>query len=155
MSEKRVGEIYNLLYFYAKFTCAYMRRLLNFGGIYYVIKNIISFIHDLYNKRFMVDWINNLVYFNQQEINNQLKTRGFLQSLYLFHAKFTSPYMREIIIYFKGEDFMRTFLSIALLVYLIMSVISVGYSIWWLSVVAKEMKKANKTINEINDTQIK
>ena len=50
---------------------------------------------------------------------------------------------------------MRTFLSIALLVYLIMSVISVGYSIWWLSVVAKEMKKANKTINEINDTQIK
>ena len=63
--------------------------------------------------------------------------------------------MREIIIYFKGEDFMRTFLSIALLVYLIMSVISVGYSIWWLSVVAKEMKKTNKTVNEINDTQIK
>ena len=50
---------------------------------------------------------------------------------------------------------MRTFLSIALLVYLIMSVISVGYSIWWLSVVAKEIKKANKTIDEINDTQIK
>ena len=63
--------------------------------------------------------------------------------------------MREIIIYFKGEDFMRTFLSIALLVYLVMSVISVGYSIWWLGVVAKEIKKANKTINEINDTQIK
>ena len=63
--------------------------------------------------------------------------------------------MREIIIYFKGEDFMRTFLSIALLVYLIMSVISVGYSIWWLSIVAKEMKKANKTIEQINDTHIK
>ena len=63
--------------------------------------------------------------------------------------------MREIIIYFKGEDFMRTFLSIALLVYLIMSVISVGYSIWWLGIVAKEMRKTNKTINEINDTQIK
>ena len=63
--------------------------------------------------------------------------------------------MREIIIYFKGEVIMKTFLSIALLVYLVMSVISVGYSIWWLSVVAKEMKKANKTIDEINDTQIK
>ena len=63
--------------------------------------------------------------------------------------------MREIIIYFKGEVIMSTFLSIALLVYLIMSVISVGYSIWWLSVVAKEIKKANKTIDEINDTQIK
>ena len=50
---------------------------------------------------------------------------------------------------------MKTFLSIALLVYLVMSVISVGYSIWWLSVVAKEMKKANKTIDEINNTQIK
>ena len=82
------------------------------------------------------------------------KEKRLLQSLYLFHAKFTSPYMREIIIYFKGEVIMRTFLSIALLVYLVMSVISVGYSIWWLSVVAKEMKKANKTINEINDTQI-
>ena len=63
--------------------------------------------------------------------------------------------MREIIIYFKGEIFMRTFLSIALLVYLIMSVISVGYSIWWLSVVAKEIRKTNKTINEIDNTQIK
>ena len=41
-----------------------MRRLLNFGGNYYVIKSIISFIHDLYNKRFMVDWINYLVHFN-------------------------------------------------------------------------------------------
>lgn len=50
---------------------------------------------------------------------------------------------------------MRTFLSIALLVYLIMSAISVGYSIWWLGVVAKEMRKTNKTINEINNTQIK
>lgn len=50
---------------------------------------------------------------------------------------------------------MRTFLSIALLVYLVMSAISVGYSIWWLGVVAKEMRKTNKTINEINDTQIK
>ena len=69
--------------------------------------------------------------------------------------EFTRPYMSEIIIYFKGEVIMRTFLSITLLVYLVMSVISVGYSIWWLSVVAKEMKKANKTINEINDTQIK
>ena len=58
--------------------------------------------------------------------------------------------MREIIIYFKGEDFMRTFLSIALLVYLVMSVISVGYSIWWLNIVAKEIKKTNKTINEID-----
>ena len=63
--------------------------------------------------------------------------------------------MREIIIYFKGEVIMRTFLSIALLVYLVMSAISVGYSIWWLGVVAKEMRKTNKTINEINDTQIK
>ena len=63
--------------------------------------------------------------------------------------------MREIIIYFKGEIFMRNILSIALLVYLIMSAISVGYSIWWLSVVAKEMRKTNKTINEINNTQIK
>ena len=61
----------------------------------------------------------------------------------------------KIIIYFKGEIFMRNILSIALLVYLIMSVISVGYSIWWLSVVAKEMRKTNKTINEINNTQIK
>ena len=50
---------------------------------------------------------------------------------------------------------MKTFLSIALLVYLVMSVISVGYSIWWLSIVAKEMRKTNKTINEINNTQIK
>lgn len=74
---------------------------------------------------------------------------------FLPHAKFTSPYMREIIIYFKGEVIMKTFLSIALLVYLVMSVISVGYSIWWLSVVAKEMRKANETINEINNTQIK
>ena len=41
-----------------------MRRLLNFGGIYYVIKSIISFIHDLFNKGFMVDWINYLVHFN-------------------------------------------------------------------------------------------
>ena len=64
MSEKRVGEIYNLSHFYAKFTCAYMRRLLNFGGNYYVIKSIISFIHDLFNKWFMVDWINYLVHFN-------------------------------------------------------------------------------------------
>ena len=63
--------------------------------------------------------------------------------------------MREIIIYFKGEIFMRTFLSIALLVYLVMSAISVGYSIWWLGIIAKEMRKTNKTINEINDTQIK
>lgn len=63
--------------------------------------------------------------------------------------------MREIIIYFKGEDFMRTFLSIALLVYLVMSAISVGYSIWWLGVVAKEMKKMNKINNEIDNTQIK
>lgn len=63
--------------------------------------------------------------------------------------------MREIIIYFKGEVIMRTFLSIALLVYLIMSAISVGYSIWWLSVVTKEMKKMNKINDEINDTQIK
>ena len=63
--------------------------------------------------------------------------------------------MREIIIYFKGEVIMRTFLSIALLVYLVMSAISVGYSIWWLGIVAKEMRKTNKTINEINDTQIK
>ena len=78
-----------------------------------------------------------------------------LHGLYLFHAKFTRTYMREIIIYFKGEVIMRTFLSIALLVYLVMSVISVGYSIWWLSVVAKEMRKANKTINEIDNTQIK
>ena len=61
----------------------------------------------------------------------------------------------KIIIYFKGEIFMRNILSIALLVYLIMSAISVGYSIWWLSVVAKEMRKTNKTINEINNTQIK
>ena len=45
---------------------------------------------------------------------------------------------------------MKTFLSIALLVYLVMSVISVGYSIWWLSIVAKEIRKANKTINEID-----
>ena len=36
---------------------------------------------------------------------------------------------------------MRNILSIALLVYLIMSVISVGYSIWWLGVVAKEIRK--------------
>ena len=50
---------------------------------------------------------------------------------------------------------MRTFLSIALLVYLVMSAISVGYSIWWLGIIAKEMRKTNKTINEINDTQIK
>ena len=63
--------------------------------------------------------------------------------------------MREIIIYFKGEVIMRTFLSIALLVYLVMSAISVGYSIWWLGIVAKEMRKTNKTINKINDTQIK
>ena len=49
---------------------------------------------------------------------------------------------------------MRNILSIALLVYLVMSVISVGYSIWWLSVVAKEMRKTNKTIDEINNTQI-
>lgn len=63
--------------------------------------------------------------------------------------------MREIIIYFKGEIIMRTFLSIALLVYLVMSAISVGYSIWWLGIIAKEMRKTNKTINEINDTQIK
>ena len=61
----------------------------------------------------------------------------------------------KIIIYLKGEDFMRTFLSIALLVYLVMSAFSVGYSIWWLSIVAKEMRKTNKTINEINNTQIK
>ena len=47
----------------------------------------------------------------------------------------------KIIIYFKGEIFMRNILSIALLVYLVMSAISVGYSIWWLGVVAKEMKK--------------
>lgn len=50
---------------------------------------------------------------------------------------------------------MRNILSIALLVYLVMSAISVGYSIWWLSIVAKEMRKTNKTINEINNTQIK
>ena len=77
--------------------------------------------------------------------------RGFY-SLFIFlpHAKFTSPYMREIIIYFKGEVIMRTFLSIALLVYLVMSAISVGYSIWWLGIVAKEMRKTNKTINEID-----
>ena len=50
---------------------------------------------------------------------------------------------------------MRTFLSIALLVYLIMSAISVCYSIWWLSVFTKDMRKTNKTINEINNTQIK
>ena len=61
----------------------------------------------------------------------------------------------KIIIYFKGEVIMRTFLSIALLVYLVMSAISVGYSIWWLSIVAKEMRKTNKTINEINNIQIK
>ena len=61
----------------------------------------------------------------------------------------------KIIIYFKGEVIMRTFLSIALLVYLVMSAISVGYSIWWLSIVAKEMRKTNKTIDEINNTQIK
>ena len=104
----------------------------------------------------MVNWINYLVHFKQQEISNRIKTRDFY-SLFFFlpHAKFTSPYMREIIIYFKGEVIMKTFLSIALLVYLIMSVISVGYSIWWLSIVAKEMRKANKTIDEINNTQIK
>ena len=50
---------------------------------------------------------------------------------------------------------MRTFLSIALFVYLIMSAISVGYSIWWLGILAKEMRKMKKINNEINDTQIK
>ena len=50
---------------------------------------------------------------------------------------------------------MRTFLSIALLVYLVMSAISVGYSIWWLGILAKEMRKMKKINNEINDTQIK
>ena len=72
-----------------------------------------------------------------------------------FSREIYKPLYEKIIIYFKGEVIMRTFLSIALLVYLVMSVISVGYSIWWLSVVAKEMRKANKTIDEINDTQIK
>ena len=68
-----------------------MRRLLNFGGIYYVIKSIISFIHDLFNKRFMVNWINYLVHFKQQEISNQIKTGGFyslfsffLREIYMF-----------------------------------------------------------------------
>ena len=78
--------ICNLSHFCAKFTSTYMRRLLNFGGIYYVIKNIISFIHDLFNKRFMVDWINYLVHFKKQEINNQIKTRGFY-SLFSFFAR--------------------------------------------------------------------
>ena len=50
---------------------------------------------------------------------------------------------------------MRTFLSIALLVYLIMSAFSACYAIWWLGIITKEMTKTNKTINEINDTQIK
>ena len=132
--------ICNLSHFCAKFTSTYMRRLLNFGGNYYVIKSIISFIHDLFNKRFMVDWINYLVHFRQWEINNQLKTRGFTVSLSFSREIYMCLY-EKIIIYFKGEIFMRNILSIALLVYLVMSAISVGYSIWWLGVVAKEMKK--------------
>ena len=86
MSEKRVGEIYILSHFYAIFTSTYMRRLLNFGGIYYVIKSIISFINDLFNKWCMVNWINYLVHFKQQEISNRIKTRGFY-SLFIFFTR--------------------------------------------------------------------
>ena len=50
---------------------------------------------------------------------------------------------------------MRTFLSIALFIYLTMSAISVGFSIWWLGAIAKDMRKMKKINNEINDTQIK
>ena len=73
-----------------------MRRLLNFGGNYYVIKSIISFIHDLFNKRFMVDWINYLVHFKQQEINNRIKTGGFYSLFSFFCAKITCAIMREL-----------------------------------------------------------
>lgn len=45
---------------------------------------------------------------------------------------------------------MRTFLSIALFVYLIMSAISVGFSIWWLGAIAKDMRKMKKINNEID-----
>lgn len=133
--------------------CLY-EKIIKFWRDLYVIKSIISFIHDLFNKRFMVNWINYLVHFRQQEISNQIKTRGFY-SLFTFSREIYMCLYEKIIIYFKGEVIMRNILSIALLVYLVMSAISVGYSIWWLSIVAKEMRKTNKTINEINNTQIK
>ena len=39
-------------------------KIIKFWRDLYVIKSIISFIHDLFNKRFMVSWINYLVHFN-------------------------------------------------------------------------------------------
>ena len=101
----------------------------------------------------MVNWINHLVHFRQQEIINRIETGA--TSSFIFSREIYKPLYEKIIIYFKGDVIMRNILSIALLVYLVMSAISVGYSIWWLSVVAKEMRKANKTIDEINNTQIK
>ena len=80
---------------------------------------------------------------------------GLLQSLFFCPREIYKGLYEKIIIYFKGEIIMRTFLSIALFVYLIMSAISVGYSIWWLGILAKEMRKMKKINNEINDTQIK
>ena len=44
--------------------CLYEKIIKFWRGLYDIIKNIISFNHDLFNKRFMVNWINNLVYFN-------------------------------------------------------------------------------------------
>ena len=41
MSEKRVGEIYNLSHFCANYTSTYMRRLLNFGGVYMILLKIL------------------------------------------------------------------------------------------------------------------
>ena len=59
-------------------------KIIKFWRDLHVIKSIISFIHDLFNKWFMVNWINYLVHFRQQEISNQIRTRGFYNPFFFF-----------------------------------------------------------------------